>query len=110
MEGPAMGEERPGIRGENALSLSAPEIFVTATPNPVAENNTVRYRVTTSSKVTIAVYDATGKQVKVLVNREHQPGIYSVQWKTNELGKGSYFVNTIVNGKVSNSIQLVKTN
>ena len=107
-EGPAMGAEAAGVRSESSLGLSAPEVFVTASPNPVVDNNTIRYRITNSSKVTIAVYDATGKQVKILVNKDHQPGIYSVDWRTNGLGKGSYFVNTIVNGKVLNSIQLVK--
>lgn len=102
--------ETPGARNQSILGLTSPEVFVTATPNPVADNNTVRYRINNSAKVTIAVYDAAGKQVKVLVNKQHEPGVYSVQWKTAELGKGSYFVNTIVNGKVLNSIQLVKTN
>lgn len=102
--------ETNGVRGESALGLSSPEVFVTATPNPVADNNTVRYRITSPSKVTIAVYDVTGKQVKLLVNKQHQPGMYSVQWKTNELGKGAYFVNTTINGRVLNSIQLVKAN
>jgi len=100
--------ETPGVKSESSLGLSSPEVFVTATPNPVADNNTIRYRVTSSSKVTIAVYDATGKQVKVLVNRQHEPGTYSLQWQTNELGKGAYFVNTMINGSVLNSIQLVK--
>ena len=102
--------ETPGVRNQSAMGLSSPEVFVTATPNPVADNNTIKYRLTNSSKVTIAVYDAYGKQVKILVNKQHQPGMYSVQWNTNELGKGAYFVNTIVNGRVLNSIQLVKAN
>ena len=108
-EGPAPPRmETPGVRSESQLGLSAPEIFVTAAPNPVVDNNTIRYKVTSPSKVTIAVYDANGKQVKLLVNRQHEPGMYSIQWKTNELAKGSYFVNTTVNGRVLNSIQLMK--
>ncbi|MBC7828472.1 MAG: DUF4331 family protein [Chitinophagaceae bacterium] len=102
-------EETRGARSESAMGLTSPEVFVTSTPNPVADNNTIRYRLTNSSKVTIAVYDVTGKQVKVLVNKQHAPGMYSVEWKTNELGKGAYFVNTTINGRVLNSIQLVKS-
>lgn len=108
-EGPAPpGMEIPGARSESKLGLSTPEIFVTAAPNPVADNNTIRYKITSPSKVTIAVYDANGKQVKLLVNKQHEPGMYSIQWKTNELAKGAYFVNTTVNGRVLNSIQLMK--
>ena len=109
-EGPAPPRiETPGVRSESQLGLSAPEVFVTASPNPVADNNTIRYRVANSSRVTIVVYDVNGRQVKVLVNKQHDPGTYTIQWKTNELGKGAYFVNTTVNGKVLNSIQLIKT-
>jgi len=109
MEGPVpVMNETPGVRSESSLGLSSPAVFVTATPNPIADNNTIRYRVTSSSKVTIAVYDATGKQVKMLVDKQHNPGMYSIQWQTNVLGKGAYFVNTTVNGRVLNSIQLVK--
>ena len=100
--------ETPAVRSESAMGLSSPQVFVTASPNPVADNNTIRYRLTTPATVTIAVYDATGKQVKLLVNKQHQPGMYSVEWKTNKLGKGAYFVNTIIDGRVLNSIQLVK--
>jgi len=108
-EGPAPPRiETPGVRSESQLGLSSPEVFVTAAPNPVADNNTIRYRVTSPSKVTIAVYDASGKQVKLLVNKQHEPGMYSIQWKTNELAKGAYFVNTTINGRVLNSIQLTK--
>src|SRR5215216_3392704 len=100
--------ESQAVKSQSSLGLSAPEVFVTATPNPVADNNTIRYRLTSASKVTIAVYDATGKQVKLLVNKAHEAGIYSVQWDTKQLGKGTYFVHTTVNGRVLNSIQLVK--
>jgi hypothetical protein len=109
MQGPvSIASENIGARSESSLALAAPEVFVTAAPNPVVDNNTVRYKLTNPSKVTIAVYDATGKQVKVLVNKQHEAGMYSVDWRTNELSKGTYFVNTTINGRVLNSIQLVK--
>ena len=109
LKGPVtIGSETSAARAESSLALASPEVFVTTAPNPVVDNNTIRYRITNPSKVTIAVYDVTGKQVKLLVNKQHEAGMYSVDWQTNELGKGTYFVNTTINGRVLNSIQLVK--
>ena len=92
----------------SALELSSPEVFVTATPNPVVDNNTIRYHLVKPSKITIAVFDASGKQVRVLENKQQAAGTYNLSWNTGNLGKGIYFVNTIINGVAKQSIRLVK--
>ncbi len=92
----------------SALELSSPEVFVTATPNPVINNNTIRYHLVKPSKITIAVFDASGKQVRVLENKQQAAGTYNLSWNTGNLGKGIYFVNTIINGVAKQSIRLVK--
>jgi Domain of unknown function (DUF4331)/Secretion system C-terminal sorting domain len=103
-EAPVMAD----IVNSKALELAAPEVFVTATPNPVVDNNYIRYRLVQPGKVTIAVFDALGKQVAVLTNKAQDAGIYNLEWNTSKLGKGVYFVNTSINGKVKQSIRLVK--
>ena len=92
----------------STLELSAPEVFVSASPNPVADNNTIRYHLAKPSKISITVYNVEGKQVKVLLNQQQDAGTYSIVWSTNELGKGVYFVNTNINGVAKQSIRLVK--
>jgi hypothetical protein len=90
------------------LGLSSPAIFLTAYPNPFVDNNTIRYRVESTSAVTIAVYDLNGQLIKVLVNQTQEAGVYSVQWTPGKIAKGTYFVRAITNGIARQSISLIK--
>jgi hypothetical protein len=90
------------------LDLAAPDIFLTASPNPFVDNNTIRYRVESPSFVTIAIYDARGAIIKVLVNQNQDAGVYSVQWNAGNIAKGAYFVQALTNGSVKQSLSLIK--
>ncbi len=92
----------------STMELAAPKVFITASPNPVVDNNTIRYHMATSGKITIAVYDASGKQLKVLLNQQQEPGTYSLQWNTGKLSKGNYFITVSTDGGIKQSIKLVK--
>ena len=90
------------------LEISFPDIFMTASPNPFADNNTIRYRVETPSSVTIAVFDSKGGLVKIIVNQRQDAGVYSVHWNPGNIAKGTYFVQALTNGTVKQSISLIK--
>jgi hypothetical protein len=92
----------------STLEMASPDIFISASPNPFVDNNTVRYHVETASSVRIEVYDATGKLMKVLVDGKVNPGTYSVPWNGANMAKGTYFINAIRNGSVKQSINVVK--
>jgi len=100
--------ENVSIARTSPLELAAPKVFMTAGPNPVVDNNTIRYHMATAGKITIAVYDGSGKQVKVLLNQKQEAGTYNLQWNTKELPKGSYFITAIADGNIKQSIKLVK--
>jgi hypothetical protein len=68
----------------------------TSYPNPFIGETTIAYTLTEAGRVTIDVYDLSGKVVKRLVNDETLPGSYSVTWDaTNDNGSlvdgGFYF-------------------
>ncbi|MEP6615919.1 MAG: DUF4331 family protein [Ginsengibacter sp.] len=90
------------------LGIAAPEIFATSSPNPVVNNNTLTYKVDAASQVNIMVYDASGKAMKVLVNKKQEAGTYRLQWNAGSLGKGSYFISISKNGAVKQTLPLVK--
>jgi hypothetical protein len=89
------------------LGMSAPKLFISAYPNPASEINTIKYRVETASPINIVVYDIQGKEVKVLVNRRHDAGVYTVNWTTRDITPGFYYV-VADNGKEQQTIKLVK--
>jgi len=94
-------------KSNNELGMSAPDLFLSAYPNPVDEINTIKYRVENASPVNIAIYDIQGKEVKVLVNRRHDAGIYTVNWSAQKLRPGFYYI-VADNGKEQQTIKLVK--
>jgi hypothetical protein len=103
-ETPTMNVVQPMTK----LDLAAPDIFLTASPNPFVDNNTIRYRVETASMVTIAVYDAAGHMIKLLVNQHQEAGVYSVPWNPGNIAKGTYFVQALRDGSARQTISLIK--
>ncbi len=90
------------------LDLAAPDMFLSSSPNPFIDNNTIRYHIETPSQVKIDIYDATGKLIKVLVDGNMQPGTYSVPWNAGNMAKGAYFINAVRNGSTRQTIRVVK--
>uniref|UniRef100_UPI000AC4202C T9SS type A sorting domain-containing protein n=1 Tax=Rhodothermus marinus TaxID=29549 RepID=UPI000AC4202C len=60
-------------------------------PNPFRQVTTIRYDVAAPRRVVIKVYDLMGREVAELVNRDHQPGTYTVQWRPRGLASGLYY-------------------
>jgi hypothetical protein len=90
------------------LGLASPGIEIANSPNPISNSNTLRYHVAVPSKVTIMLYDATGKPVKVLVNKKVEAGTYTTQWNANGMAKGSYFISGTKDGGAKQSVKVVK--
>ena len=88
--------------------MAAPEVFVSTYPNPSASTNTIRYRVETPSRIRIVVMDQQGRPLKELVNKKQDAGIYSVDWNTQKLPSGTYFITVIKNGDKGQTIKLIK--
>ena len=92
----------------STLSLAAPNVFITASPNPTVDNNTIRYHMAKEGKINIAVYDGAGRMVKVLVNQKQQAGTFTLQWNTGNLSKGNYFITATTDGSLKQTIKLMK--
>lgn len=74
-------------------------------PNPVDTNLYVEYMLEQEGKVSIALYDMAGRQLKGIVEKNQQKGIYQEAIDCNELMSGNYilrmnFDNQIVNEKI----------
>jgi hypothetical protein len=60
-------------------------------PNPFNPSTTINYSVPRQSHVTIKVFDALGKEISTLVNKEKSVGNYSVEFNASRLTSGIYF-------------------
>jgi hypothetical protein len=92
----------------SSLDLSAPAVFLTASPNPFVDNNTIRYHQETAARLTIALYDAAGQRLKIFVDQYQDAGTYNIDWNSSQLAKGVYFVIASRNGAMKQTLRLVK--
>jgi len=75
-------------------------------PNPFNPSTTISYRLERASHVVLSVYDITGRQVEMLVDRYQAAGTYQVRWNAEgtmgrRLASGVYIARLQVDGRVS---------
>ncbi|MCP5061569.1 MAG: T9SS type A sorting domain-containing protein [Ignavibacteriae bacterium] len=74
-------------------------------PNPFNPSTNIKYSIPSSgsqsdisqSFVTLKVYDLFGKEIAVLINKQQNPGSYSVKFDASELSSGIYFCKLMAN-------------
>lgn len=74
-------------------------------PNPFNPSTTIRFSLATRERATIAVYDAGGRLVRVLVDETRAAGDHDVQWDGRDAGgasvsSGVYFYRLAAGGVV----------
>ncbi|MEM5867996.1 MAG: T9SS type A sorting domain-containing protein [Candidatus Aenigmatarchaeota archaeon] len=99
-------------------SLSLEEIslrnnFLLISPNPFKEKVLFSYHKNVSGKAVLAIYDLSGKLIKVLINNYQEKGKYNIFWngkdmKNKEISEGIYFVVLKLEGVVI-SKKLIKS-
>lgn len=75
--------ERKEIPSEFSLSQNY--------PNPFNPSTRIHYSLNQSSRISIKVFDLTGKEVANLVNEYKLPGVYSVNFDGSKLSSGIYY-------------------
>ncbi|UCF05566.1 MAG: T9SS type A sorting domain-containing protein [bacterium] len=61
-------------------------------PNPVSRNGTLKFDVPRRSRVTIRIYDVTGRVIDTVKDVPYDPGRYSYIWDCRGIAPGIYFV------------------
>lgn len=82
-------EETPDLDGKIARLLGN-------SPNPFNQNTTIRYLLANTEKVSLKIYDISGKLIKTLIEGYKGPGEHSITWygrdnKGNQVPSGVYF-------------------
>ncbi len=75
-----------------ALRADAPASALTVFPNPVTTTATVQFMVTTSGPVRLALHDATGREVRVVVADDRDGGVHTAALETADLPAGLYLL------------------
>ena len=83
--------------GAGVGSSSASDYGLCAYPNPFNPTTLVRFSLHEPTDVTLAVYDALGREVTILLRGPQDEGVHSVQWNGrnqsgSQVASGVYFV------------------
>ena len=76
-------------------------------PNPFNPATTIKYAVSEAANVTIKIYDMLGSEVMTLVNKDHAPGFYEVNFNASNLASGTYIYQLRSNGYVETKKMLL---
>lgn len=90
------------------LGIRTPEVFMSSSPNPFSEQTVIRYEVEQAGNVMIGLYDQNGVLIRMLVNRNQQPGTYTVPVGRGNLLNGTYLIKGIRNGKDVQTLKVIK--
>jgi len=91
LENPTTGIQN--VSSETPLSYSLQQNY----PNPFNPVTNIKFSISKSSSVRIAVYDINGKEVDVLVNENVNSGTYQVSWNAQRFSSGTYFCRMTAN-------------
>ncbi len=93
------GVDRPVRVGAAGLS---------AWPNPFGRETTLSYSLGATASVELAVYDVTGRRVARLLHGTQPSGSHRITAGDLDVPAGVYFVRLIIDGRVSESVKLVR--
>ncbi len=86
---PAVGT---AVEGDNTTELPAAATLDQNYPNPFNPSTRIDFTVYEPVSVRLAVYDALGREIAVLVDGNLSPGRHSASWNAaRNLGSGTYF-------------------
>lgn len=109
---------KPGILTLTGLSYAggarlfsserAPLLAATA-PNPISETALIRYTVKSTADVNVSVVNIFGHTIKTLTAKRLLPGDYDINFSTNDVPPGAYFLVLQTNEhRISQPIRIVK--
>jgi hypothetical protein len=77
-------------------------------PNPASYKTTIQYSLPVQSKVSIKIYDVTGKEISSLLNANKAAGIYTVDLNASQLSSGIYYCKMVTASTTGESVQTIK--
>jgi hypothetical protein len=69
--------------------------------NPVTDRSVITYTIPVSGRVSLKVYDGTGRLVTTLVDEVQLTGVKTAHWNTQTVSSGVYFLRLEANGDVA---------
>jgi hypothetical protein len=75
----------------NTTNIPTKFIIYQNYPNPFNSSTTIEFDIPERTNVKIVVYDILGREVKILIDKELEPGKYKINFDATNLPSGVYF-------------------
>ena len=74
-------------------------------PNPFNSSTNIQFELAAGGNITLAIYDALGRQVKTLTDYQASPGKYTLNWDGTDgsgraVASGRYYIRAMAQGQV----------
>jgi hypothetical protein len=104
----AGGSITTAINSDNlGMNIGSPDLIMESYPNPSTSEIHIKYRVADKMKVTLKLFDVTGKLIATPVNNEtRNAGSYELSYNASETPNGTYFATIATNGTTVQSLKL----
>jgi len=95
---------------QNNVTVGKPgEFYISQNyPNPSNPKTKMDYQIPFDGKVTLKVYDITGREVAILVNEIKEAGYYTAEFDGTNLASGIYFYRITAEGNGQSYIKTLK--
>ncbi len=88
------------VRSTTDLNAIDDSFTCKASPNPFKERLNIEYTLGKQSAISIEIYNAQGSKVGVVLPKQTQQGMQTINYNTVSFAKGIYFLRFTVDGKV----------
>jgi hypothetical protein len=90
---PRYWEYKGGGAAQSVLEAAAPLAFALSqnNPNPFSRETSISFTLPVAGHTMLDIYDASGRLVETLVDREMSAGVYTVSWDREGTASGVYF-------------------
>jgi flagellar hook assembly protein FlgD len=78
-------------------------------PNPVTVSAGISFSTPSAGRVSLSVFDITGRRVETIVSEEMSAGSHMVQWQPEQVSSGVYFIRLVTEeGSVTRQVMVVR--
>jgi len=93
----------PDNMADNVTKIQKDKIKIYNYPNPFNPSTHIKFELKQSAKITLKIFDISGREVKTLVNEYRQPGHYSETFDAGQLSSGVYFYSLYRDGVLADT-------
>ncbi|MES2619314.1 MAG: DUF4331 family protein [Bacteroidota bacterium] len=96
----------------SGMGLAAPKAVLInskAFPNPFSASTNFQYHVANDSRIRLDVYDLSGRLISTLEDGTKSEGNYQVTWNAGDATPGTYLVTLMADGKVLQTVKVIKS-